>query len=42
MPGMPVQAKPVAMQSGTTPAVTPSKAPANAPARPGTETAALN
>ncbi|WP_182655801.1 efflux RND transporter periplasmic adaptor subunit [Stenotrophomonas lacuserhaii] len=44
MPGMPVQAKPVAMQSGTAPAAAPAKAPvpAPAPARVGSETAALN
>ena len=39
MPGMPVQAKAVAMQSGATPAV---PAPAPAPARAGAETASLN
>ncbi|MDX3933105.1 MAG: efflux RND transporter periplasmic adaptor subunit [Stenotrophomonas sp.] len=44
MPGMPVQARPVAMQSGTAPAAAPAKAPvpAPAPARVGSETAALN
>lgn len=44
MPGMPVQAKPVAMQSGTAPAAAPAKAPvpAPAPARVGSETASLN
>ncbi len=42
MPGMPVQAKAVAMQGPAAPAVAPAKVPAPAPAPVGTETAALN